>query len=64
LKLNPLLEEFLAASAAIVALLTLVSLLYWLITGLSPWPEIIVAQILIYASGAGVLTLTSPRRRS
>jgi hypothetical protein len=64
LKLNPLLEEFLAASAAIVALLTLVSLLYWLITGLSPWPEIVVAQILIYASGVGVLTLTSPRRRS
>jgi hypothetical protein len=64
LKLNPLLEEFLAASAAIVALLTLVSLLYWLITGLSPWPEIVVAQILIYASGVGVLTLTSPWRRS
>ena len=64
LKLNPLLEEFLAASAAILALLALVSLLYWLVTGLSPWPEIVVAQVLIYGSGVGVLTLTSPRRRS
>ena len=64
LKLNPLLEEFLAASAAILALLALVSLLYWLVTGLSPWPEIVVAQALIYGSGVGVLTLTSPRRRS
>jgi hypothetical protein len=64
LKLNPLLEELLAASVAILALLTLVSLLYWLITGLSPWPWIVLAQALIYFSGIGVLTLTSPRRRS
>ncbi|HEY7467692.1 MAG TPA: hypothetical protein VIB47_13450 [Dehalococcoidia bacterium] len=63
MKLDPLLEELLVASVAILALLAFVSVLYWLVTGLSPWPEIVVAQVLIYGSGIGVLTLTSPRRR-
>jgi hypothetical protein len=63
-KQSPLLEEFLAATVAIVALLALISLLYWLFTGSSPWPELILAQAVIYGSGVGVLTLTSPRRRS
>jgi uncharacterized RDD family membrane protein YckC len=64
LKLSPLLEEFLAATAAILAVLAFISLLYWLFTGASPWPDLILAQLLIYCSGVGVLTLTSPRRRS
>jgi hypothetical protein len=64
LKSNPLLEEFLAATVAIVALLALISALYWLFTGASPWPGLILGQALIYGTGIGVLTLTSPRRRS
>jgi uncharacterized RDD family membrane protein YckC len=64
LKLSPMLEEFLVATVAIVALLAFISLLYWLFTGSSPWPELVLAQAMIYGSGIGVLTLTSPRRRS
>jgi hypothetical protein len=64
LKLSPLLEELVAATVAIAALLAFISLLYWLFTGSSPWPELVLTQLLIYGSGVGVLTLTSPRRRS
>jgi hypothetical protein len=62
-KLDPLLEELLAATAAILTLLALISALYWLFTGSSPWPELVLGQALIYGTGIGVLTLTSPRRR-
>jgi hypothetical protein len=63
MKLDPVVEELLAAVAAILALIALTSLVFWLFTGLSPWPGIVLAQLLVFGSGLGVLTLTSPRRR-
>jgi hypothetical protein len=63
MKPDSLAEEFLAALAAILALIGLISLVFWLFTGLSPWPDIVLAQLLVFGSGLGVLTLTSPRRR-
>jgi hypothetical protein len=64
LKLDPLIEEFLSAITAMVALIALISTLYWVFTGLSPWPELILAQVAVFGSGIGMLTLLSPRRRS
>jgi hypothetical protein len=62
-KLDPLVEEFLSAVTAMVALIALISALYWAFTGLSPWPELILVQIAVFGSGIGMLTLLSPRRR-
>ena len=59
MKRNLLLEELLNAIAALIALL---SGIYWLFTGLSPWPTIVIVQAIVFSSGLGVLTLTSPRR--
>jgi len=64
LKLDPLIEEFLSAITAMVALIALIAALYWVFTGLSPWPELILALIAVFGSGVGMLTLLSPRRRS
>ena len=60
---DPLLEEALAASVAMVLLGSLVALLFWLSTGLSPWPMVVLAEVAGFGIGTVVLTLTSPRRR-
>ena len=62
MKRNLLLEELLNAIAAIAALIALLSGIYWLFTGLSPWPTIVIVQAIVFSSGLGVLTLTSPHR--
>jgi len=63
MKPNPLAQEFLAAAAAMLALLAIVSALYWLFTGNSPWPTFLLLQALAFGSGIGLLTLLSPRQR-
>jgi hypothetical protein len=63
-KLSPLVEEMLAAGAAIVALDTLIAFLYWVFTDLSPWPFIILAEAVTFGPGVAILSLTSPRRTS
>jgi hypothetical protein len=59
-----LLDEFLAALVAMTALTVFVAAAYWAITGLSPWPEPLLAEIAAFGSGLGLLTLTSPRSRN
>ncbi len=63
MKTNTLLEELINAIGAMAALIALLSGVYWLFTGLSPWPTIVIVQAIVFSSGLGVLTLTSPRRR-
>jgi len=62
-RLDPLLEETLAATAAVALLGAVISLLFWLLTGLSPWPGIIIGEIVGLGMGIPLLALTSPRRR-
>jgi hypothetical protein len=61
-KLDPLLEEALIAVLAIGALTAVIALLYWLATGLSPWPLMVLAQIAAFGMGMAILLATSPRR--
>lgn len=62
-RLHPLLEEFLAALAAVTCLGAAVAAIFWLTTGLSPWPGVILGEIAGFGFGISVLVLTSPRRR-
>jgi hypothetical protein len=62
-QLDPLLEEAMAAIVAMTALSAFVALLYWFLTGQSPWPYVVLAEFLSFGVGIGILTLTSPRRR-
>ncbi len=47
---------------ALAALGGVVALFYWLVTGLSPWPGLVLGEGFGLATGLGVLTLASPRR--
>jgi uncharacterized membrane protein YdjX (TVP38/TMEM64 family) len=60
---DPLLEEAFAATLAMSALGVIVALLYWLFTGLSPWPGIVLGEVAGLGWGVVLLTLSSPRRR-
>jgi hypothetical protein len=62
-RLDPLLEETLAATGAVALLGVVISGLFWLLTGLSPWPGVIIGELVGLGMGIPLLALTSPRRR-
>ena len=61
-RLNPLIEETISATIAMTALGAIIAALFWLFTGLSPWPYVILGEIAGFGFGIAVLALTSPRR--
>ena len=62
-RIDPLLEEVLAATLAMTVLAVVVAVLYWVITGLSPWPGLVLGEIAGFGFGIALLSLSSPRRR-
>ncbi len=63
MRLDPLLEETLAATAAVAVLGLVISLMFWLLTGFSPWPGVVLGSLVGLGMGVPLLALTSPRRR-
>ncbi len=61
--LNPLLEDTLAALLATSVLGAVIALAYWLLTGISPWPYVILGEIGDLGFGEAMLALASPRGR-
>ena len=59
--LDPLVREVLMAALAVSALIALISVLYWLSTGLSPWPFVILTAIAGFGPGVAILSMASPR---
>jgi hypothetical protein len=62
-RLDPLLEEALAATGAVAVLGVVISLMVWVLTGSSPWPGVVIGEIIGLGLAIPVLALTSPRRR-
>ena len=62
MRLDPLIEDTLAAILATSVLGVVVAVLYWLLTGLSPWPFVVLGEIGGLGFGVAALALTSPRR--
>jgi hypothetical protein len=62
-KLDPLVEETIAATLAVALLGVVLTVFFWLATGVSPWPGIILGEIVGLGMGIPLLALTSPRRR-
>lgn len=58
----PLLVEMAYASLAMAGLGLVVALLYWLLTGLSPWPGLVLGEVAGFGFGTALLALSSPRR--
>lgn len=61
--LDPLLEEFFVAVVTMTILATIVAVLYWWITGHSPSPYVVIAEIGAFGWGTAMLALASPRGR-
>ena len=60
---DPLLVETLTATAAATALGAGIALFYWLMTGVSPWPALILGEMVGLGFGGAGLALSTPRRR-
>jgi hypothetical protein len=61
--LDPLVEEVFIATLAVSALIALIAFVYWLSTGLSPWPFVILMAAAGFAPGIAMLSMASPRHR-
>ncbi|MBV8717983.1 MAG: hypothetical protein JO020_21835 [Chloroflexi bacterium] len=61
--LDPLLQDTLAALLATSVLGTVIALLYWLLTGISPWPFVVLGEVGGLGFGVAMLALCSPRSR-
>ena len=62
-RIDPLLEEVFAATVAMTLLAVVVAVLYWALTGLSPWPGLVLGETAGFGFGIALLSLSSPRRR-
>ena len=60
--LDPLVEDTLAALLATSVLGTAIALAYWLLTGISPWPFVVLGEVGGLGFGVAMLALCSPRR--
>ena len=63
MRLDPLVEDTLAALLATSVLGVVVALLYWGLTGISPWPYVVLGETGGLGFGVAMLALCSPRRR-
>lgn len=59
-RLDPLLEEVLLGTIAMAALGTVIALGFWLLTGISPWPFVILGEVVGLGWGVVLLALASP----
>jgi hypothetical protein len=59
-RLDPLLEEFLLGAVAMAALGAVIAIAFWLLTGISPWPFVILAEVVGLGWGIVLLSLASP----
>jgi hypothetical protein len=63
MRLDPLIEDTLAALLATTLLGVVVALMYWLLTGISPWPFVVLGETAGLGFGVAALALCSPRRQ-
>ena len=57
----PLLHEFVVAAGLMTAVAIVVAVAFRLITGLSPWPYVILAEIAGFGWGTVMLAISAPR---
>ena len=59
---NPIVQDLISATIAMTALSALICGLYWLFTGLSPWPMVVLGEMAGFGFGIALLMLAGPRR--
>lgn len=63
MRIDPLIEDTLAALLATSILGAVVAAMYWVLTGLSPWPFVVLGETGGLGFGVAMLALCAPRRR-
>ena len=63
MKLDPLLEEAIVATISMTLLAAFIALSFYALTGISPWPFVILSECGAFGMGIILLTMSSPRRR-
>ena len=59
-RIDPLIEEVIVGAIAMTALGAVIALAFWLLTGLSPWPFLVLGEIVGLGWGIVLLALASP----
>ena len=59
-RLHPLIEEMLLGALAMSALGAVIAVAFWLLTGISPWPFVVLAEVVGLGWGIVLLALASP----
>jgi hypothetical protein len=59
-RIDPLIEEMIVGTIAMTALGAVLALVFWLLTGLSPWPFLVLGEIVGLGWGIVLLALASP----
>ena len=62
-RLRKVVEEIVAASVAMTLLATLIAVIFWVTTKQSPWPFLVLAEVVSFAWGLILLIATSPSWR-
>ena len=63
MKVDPLIEEAIVATISMFIVGAFIALSFYVITGISPWPFVILSETAALGIGIVLLTLSSPRRR-
>ena len=63
MKLDPLLEEAIVATISMLVLGVFIALSFYVVTGISPWPFVVLSECAAFGMGIALLTMASPRRR-
>ena len=63
MKLDPLLEEAIVATVSMTIVAVFIALSFYAITGISPWPFVVLSECAAFGMGIVLLTMSSPHRR-
>jgi hypothetical protein len=63
MKLDPLLEEAIVATVSMFIVAVFIALSFYVVTGISPWPFVVLSECAAFGMGIVLLTFSSPRRR-
>jgi len=63
MKLDPIVEEAIVATISMLVLGTFIALSFYVVTGISPWPFVILSECAAFGMGIALLTFASPRSR-
>jgi hypothetical protein len=63
MKLDPMLEEALVATVSMFILGVFIALTFYVVTGISPWPFVVLSECAAFGMGIALLTFASPRQR-